>query len=131
MSNRAVYVGLDIGYGTLDGVCSHHDGGKKPYFFNMPSLVSVAINDDMEFESKVLNKRNVERVVVNERMYHVGEDAGNTIKELKPVLYPCRSLYGTLSGRLPVSRTNEDRPPGNCTASKSVCSLRITERIST
>jgi len=82
MSNQAVYVGLDIGYGTLDGVCSHHDGGKKPFFFNMPSLVSEAINDDMEFESKVLNKRNVERVMVNERMYHVGEDAGNTIKEL-------------------------------------------------
>lgn len=82
MANKPVKVGLDIGYGTLDGVGTSSDGQKKPYCFNMPSLVSESFEDDIEVVGSVLRKRNVERVLVNNRFYNVGEDAGDTIKVL-------------------------------------------------
>lgn len=82
MASRTVKAGLDIGYGTLDGVCTNSDGSKKPFTFNMPSLVSESMADEFEVEGSVLRKRNIERVPVNDRFYNVGEDAGDTIKEL-------------------------------------------------
>ena len=82
MRSRTVRAGLDIGYGILVGLCTNHDGSKKPCAFSIPSLVSESMDDDIEMEGNVLRKRNVEHVFVKDRYYNVGEDAGDTIKEL-------------------------------------------------
>lgn len=82
MSKKMIKAGVDIGYGTLDGVCTNANGGKKPYQFYMPSLVSEAVGNDYEFEGNAVRKRNIEKVIVGSTVYHVGEDAGDTVKEL-------------------------------------------------